>query len=269
MTQICILGSTGSIGTQCLEVVEQYPSEYGVYALTAGQNIDLLIEQARKFQPEIAVIANESLYPRLRDALADLPIKTYAGAEAIEQVVEDSSIDTVVAAMVGFAGLPATIRAIRAGKKIALANKETLVVAGALITELVSQYKASIIPIDSEHSAIFQCLTGEGDNEIEKLIITASGGPFRCFSKEQLQTVTAAEALQHPNWDMGAKVTIDSASMMNKGFEMMEARGLFGIEPERIEAVVHPQRHPALQMRRSLSRIVGSSWGKAVSVMNL
>lgn len=238
---IAILGSTGSIGTQALEVIEANPSLFEVYALTAGNNVDLLITQARRFQPEMAVIANEQLYPRLKEALADLPVKVFAGADAIAQVAEMEAVDIVLTAMVGYAGLKPTIHAAKAGKRIALANKETLVVAGELINELCQQYCATIIPVDSEHAAIFQCLVGEGNNPIEKLILTASGGPFRTYNWNELEHVTPAQALKHPNWDMGAKITIDSASMMNKGFEVIEAKWLFGVSPRQIEVVVHPQ----------------------------
>lgn len=238
---IAILGSTGSIGTQALEVIEANPSLFEVYALTAGNNVDLLISQARRFQPEMVVIANEQLYPRLKEALADLPVKTFAGADAIAQVAEMEPVDIVLTAMVGYAGLKPTIHAAKAGKRIALANKETLVVAGELINELCQQYRATIIPVDSEHAAIFQCLVGEGNNPVEKLILTASGGPFRTYNWNELEHVTPAQALKHPNWDMGAKITIDSASMMNKGFEVIEAKWLFGVSPQQIEVVVHPQ----------------------------
>ncbi len=238
---IAILGSTGSIGTQALEVIEANPSLFEVYALTAGNNVDLLITQARRFQPEMAVIANEQLYPQLKEALADLPVKVFAGADAIAQVAEMEAVDIVLTAMVGYAGLKPTIHAAKAGKRIALANKETLVVAGELINELCQQYRATIIPVDSEHAAIFQCLVGEGNNPIEKLILTASGGPFRTYNWNELEHVTPAQALKHPNWDMGAKITIDSASMMNKGFEVIEAKWLFGVSPRQIEVVVHPQ----------------------------
>ncbi len=238
---IAILGSTGSIGTQALEVIEANPSLFEVYALTAGNNVDLLISQARRFQPEMVVIANEQLYPRLKEALADLPVKTFAGADAIAQVAEMEPVDIVLTAMVGYAGLKPTIHAAKAGKRIALANKETLVVAGELINELCQQYRATIIPVDSEHAAIFQCLVGEGNNPAEKLILTASGGPFRTYNWNELEHVTPAQALKHPNWDMGAKITIDSASMMNKGFEVIEAKWLFGVSPRQIEVVVHPQ----------------------------
>jgi 1-deoxy-D-xylulose-5-phosphate reductoisomerase len=238
---IAILGSTGSIGTQALEVIEANPSLFEVYALTAGNNVDLLISQARRFQPEMVVIANEQLYPRLKEALADLPVKTFAGADAIAQIAEMEPVDIVLTAMVGYAGLKPTIHAAKAGKRIALANKETLVVAGELINELCQQYRATIIPVDSEHAAIFQCLVGEGNNPVEKLILTASGGPFRTYNWNELEHVTPAQALKHPNWDMGAKITIDSASMMNKGFEVIEAKWLFGVSPRQIEVVVHPQ----------------------------
>lgn len=237
--QIVILGSTGSIGTQALQVIEEHPDLYEVYALTANNRVDKLIEQARKFQPEAVVIANEDKYQQLKDALADLPVKVYAGAEALCEIVESGPVNIVLTAMVGYAGLKPTINAIRAGKTIALANKETLVVAGELITELAQQYRTPILPVDSEHSAIFQCL--EMNNPISKVILTASGGPFRTFSMEQLATVTKEQALKHPNWCMGAKITIDSASMMNKGFEVIEAKWLFGVKPEQIEVVVHPQ----------------------------
>ena len=237
--QIAILGSTGSIGTQALQVIEEHPDLYEVYAITANNRVDKLIEQARKFQPEAVVIANEDKYQQLKDALADLPIKVYAGAEALCEIVESGPVNIVLTAMVGYAGLKPTINAIKAGKTIALANKETLVVAGELITELAQQYRTPILPVDSEHSAIFQCL--EMNNPISKVILTASGGPFRTFSMEQLATVTKEQALKHPNWSMGAKITIDSASMMNKGFEVIEAKWLFGVKPEQIEVVVHPQ----------------------------
>ncbi|MCF2551892.1 1-deoxy-D-xylulose-5-phosphate reductoisomerase [Bacteroides caecigallinarum] len=237
--QIAILGSTGSIGTQALQVIEEHPDLYEVYALTANNKVDKLIEQARKFHPEAVVIANEDKYQVLKDALSDLPIKVYAGAEALSQIVESGLINIVLTAMVGYAGLKPTINAISSGKTIALANKETLVVAGELITELAQQYRTPILPVDSEHSAIFQCL--EMNNPISKVILTASGGPFRTLSMEQLATVTKEQALKHPNWSMGAKITIDSASMMNKGFEVIEAKWLFGVKPEQIQVVVHPQ----------------------------
>ena len=237
--QIAILGSTGSIGTQALQVIEEHPDLYEVYALTANNRVDLLIEQARKFMPEAVVIANEEKYLQLKEALSDLPIKVYAGADALSQIVESQPIDIVLASMVGYAGLRPTINAIKAGKAIALANKETLVVAGELINALANQYHTPVLPVDSEHSAIFQCL--EINNRLEKVILTASGGPFRTYTMEQLQTVTKAQALKHPNWEMGAKITIDSASMMNKGFEVIEAKWLFGVRPDQIEVVVHPQ----------------------------
>ena len=238
---IAILGSTGSIGTQTLQVVEEHPDKFEVYAITANTRVDELIQQARKFMPEAVVIADESKYPRLKEALADLPIKVYGGYESICQIVESKPIDIVVTAMVGFSGLRPTINAIKAGKAIALANKETMVVAGELINELAMKHRTPILPVDSEHSAIFQCLAGEMNNKVEKLILTASGGPFRTFTKEQLEHVTVQQALKHPNWSMGAKITIDSASMMNKGFEVMEAKWLFGVGAEDIEVVVHPQ----------------------------
>jgi 1-deoxy-D-xylulose-5-phosphate reductoisomerase len=238
---LAILGSTGSIGTQALEVVSQHSDLFEVYALTANNNVDLLIDQARKYMPEVVVIANEQKYPELKEALEDLPIKVWAGSEAISQVVQSEPIDMVLTAMVGYSGLKPTIAAIRAGKAIALANKETLVVAGELITSLAAEHKTAILPVDSEHSAIFQCLVGEWDNRVEKILLTASGGPFRTKTMEELSSVTKAQALKHPNWNMGAKITIDSASMMNKGFEMIEAKWLFGVTPEQIQIVVHPQ----------------------------
>ena len=237
--QIAILGSTGSIGTQALQVIEEHPELYEAYVLTANNQVELLAEQARKFMPAAVVIANENKYMQLKELLADLPIQVYAGADALCEVVEAKPIDVVLASMVGYAGLRPTINAIKAGKAIALANKETLVVAGELINELASQYHTPILPVDSEHSAIFQCL--ENNNPLEKVILTASGGPFRTFTMEQLQHVTKAQALKHPNWDMGAKITIDSATMMNKGFEVIEAKWLFGVRPDQIEVVVHPQ----------------------------
>ena len=239
--QIAILGSTGSIGTQALQVINEHPELYEVYALTANNKVELLISQARKFQPEAVVIANETKYQQLKEALADLPIKVYAGSDALCQIVESKPIDMVLTAMVGYAGLKPTMNAIRAGKAIALANKETLVVAGELINGLAQQFRTPILPVDSEHSALFQCLTGEMGNPIEKVILTASGGPFRTSTLDQLQHVTKAQALKHPNWEMGAKITIDSASMMNKGFEVIEAKWLFGLQPSQIEVVVHPQ----------------------------
>ena len=237
--QIAILGSTGSIGTQALQVIEEHPELYEAYVLTANNQVELLAEQARKFMPAAVVIANENKYMQLKELLADLPIQVYAGADALCEVVEAKPIDVVLASMVGYAGLRPTINAIKAGKAIALANKETLVVAGELINELASQYRTPILPVDSEHSAIFQCL--ENNNPLEKVILTASGGPFRTFTMEQLHHVTKAQALKHPNWDMGAKITIDSATMMNKGFEVIEAKWLFGVRPDQIEVVVHPQ----------------------------
>ena len=238
---IAILGSTGSIGTQTLQVVEEHPESFEVYAITANTRVEELIAQARKFMPEAVVIADDSKYPRLKEALADLPIKVYGGYEAVCQIVESGPIDIVVTAMVGFSGLRPTINAIKAGKAIALANKETMVVAGELINSLAMKYRTPILPVDSEHSAIFQCLAGEMQNRVEKLILTASGGPFRTFTKEQLEHVTREQALKHPNWSMGAKITIDSATMMNKGFEVMEAKWLFGVGAEDIEVVIHPQ----------------------------
>ena len=238
--KLAILGSTGSIGTQALDVVREHPDKFEVYAITANNSLDLLIRQAREFQPEIVVIANDDKYIALKEALSDLPIKVWGGADSISQVVKDESIDIVLTAMVGYSGLAPTISAIKAKKTIALANKETLVVAGELITSLAMEYRVPILPVDSEHSAIFQCLNGE-NSPIEKILLTASGGPFRTYSPEQLQRVTKAQALKHPNWDMGAKITIDSATMMNKGFEMIEAKWLFGVTPAQVEVVVHPQ----------------------------
>lgn len=237
---IAILGSTGSIGTQALDVIREHKNEFEIYALTANNNADLLITQAREFMPEVVVIANEEKYAYVKDALSDLPLKVWCGCDAIAQVVASEPINMVLTAMVGYSGLKPTINAIKAKKAIALANKETLVVAGELITNLAIENKVPILPVDSEHSAIFQCLNGE-NSQIEKILLTASGGPFRKHSKEQLQSVTKKEALKHPNWDMGAKVTIDSASLMNKGLEMIEAKWLFGVEPDQIEVVVHPQ----------------------------
>lgn len=239
--QIAILGSTGSIGTQTLQVIERHPECFEAYALTANSRVDELIAQARKFCPEAVVIADDTKYEYLKEALADLPIKVYAGYDSICEIVEAQPIDVVVTAMVGFAGLRPTIAAIRAGKAIALANKETMVVAGELVNALANEYKVPILPVDSEHSAIFQCLAGEMHNKVEKLILTASGGPFRTFTREQLEGVTKEQALHHPNWSMGAKITIDSATMMNKGFEVIEAKWLFGIGSEDIEVVIHPQ----------------------------
>lgn len=239
--QLAILGSTGSIGTQALEVVSEHSDLFEVYALTANNQVDLLINQARKYMPEEVVIANERKYPELKEALEDLPIKVWAGADAIAQMVQSEPIDMVLTAMVGYSGLRPTISAIKAGKAIALANKETLVVAGELIMKLAAEHKVPILPVDSEHSAIFQCLTGAYDNPIEKILLTASGGPFRQKTLEELATVTKAQALRHPNWTMGAKITIDSASMMNKGFEMIEAKWLFDVTPDQVQVVVHPQ----------------------------
>ena len=240
--QICILGSTGSIGTQALEVIRQHPDRYEAYALTANNHWELLAQQAREFHPAAVVIANEAHYEALKEALRDEPdTKVYAGRDAVCQIVEAGPITMVLTAMVGFSGLTPTIRAIRARKTICLANKETLVVAGELICQLAEADRVPILPVDSEHSAIFQSLVGEGDNEISKLLLTCSGGPFRKFTHEQLRHVTAADALRHPTWDMGAKITIDSASLMNKGFEVIEARWLFGVPAEKIEVLIHPQ----------------------------
>ncbi|MEY8593582.1 1-deoxy-D-xylulose-5-phosphate reductoisomerase [Butyricimonas hominis] len=241
MKNIAILGSTGSIGTQTLQVIEANPERFRVEVLTANNQVELLARQAKQFKPNMVVIGNEEKLGELRDLLRDEDIKVYGGSDAIAQVVRTSTIDVVVTAMVGYSGLLPTINAIKAGKTIALANKETLVVAGDLINRLVEEYKVAILPVDSEHSAIFQCLVGEHNNPIEKILLTASGGPFRGKDHEYLRTVTAAQALKHPNWHMGAKVTIDSASMMNKGFEAIEAKWLFGVEPSRIEVLVHPQ----------------------------
>ena len=237
--RIAILGSTGSIGTQALEVIEEQNHLYEAYVLTANNSADLLIEQARKYSPAAVVIANDAHYDKVKDALADLPIKVYAGAEALCQVVQDENVDIVLASMVGFAGLRPTISAIKAGKTIALANKETLVVAGELINRLTREYQVPLLPVDSEHSAIFQCL--EPGNRIEKILLTCSGGPFRKLSTAELASVTKAHALAHPTWNMGAKITIDSATLMNKGFEVIEAKWLFGVRPEQIQVVVHPQ----------------------------
>lgn len=252
MKQICILGSTGSIGTQALDVIEQHSDRYEVYCLTANNRYEMLAEQARKFRPAVVVIANEAHYESLKLLLADLPdIKVYAGAKAIDEIVEAQPIDMVLTAMVGFAGLSPTIHAIKARKTICLANKETLVVAGDLICRLAAEYHVNILPVDSEHSAIFQSLVGEGNNEIEKILLTASGGPFRKFTLDEMRDVKAADALRHPTWEMGAKITIDSASMMNKGFEVIEAKWLFGVEAEKIQVLVHPQSivHSAVQFR--------------------
>ena len=239
--RLAILGSTGSIGTQALEVVHEHPDLFEVYALTANNNVERLVNQARKFMPEVVVIANEQKYPELKEALEDLPIKVWAGADAIAQVVQSEPIEMVLTAMVGYSGLRPTMAAIKAGKAIALANKETLVVAGELVTALATEYKVPILPVDSEHSAIFQCLSGSCGNPVEKILLTASGGPFRTKTLEELASVTKSQALKHPNWHMGAKITIDSASMMNKGFEVMEAKWLFGVAPSQIQIVVHPQ----------------------------
>ena len=239
--QLAILGSTGSIGTQALEVISEHSDLFEVYALTANNNAELLIEQAHKYMPDTVVIANEKKYPEVKEALEALPIKVWAGADAIAQIVTADPIDMVLTAMVGYSGLRPTIEAIKAKKAIALANKETLVVAGELITSLANENQVPIIPVDSEHSAIFQCLNGEWHNPIEKILLTASGGPFFTKTKEELETATKEQALKHPNWNMGSKVTIDSASLMNKGFEMIEAKWLFGVKPEQIEIVVHPQ----------------------------
>ena len=239
--QICILGSTGSIGTQALDVIRQHSDLYEAYALTANDNWEKLAAQARQFNPAAVVIANEAHYEDLKARLADTDVKVYAGHKALCEIVEAQPIDMVLAALVGFAGFEPTIRAIKARKKICLANKETLVVAGELILNLVQQYHVDLLPVDSEHSAIFQCLVGEEMNEVDKILLTCSGGPFRTFTHEQLRTVTAADALRHPTWKMGAKITIDSASLMNKGFEVMEAKWLFGVPADRIEVLIHPQ----------------------------
>ena len=246
--QIAILGSTGSIGTQALQVIEEHADLFEARVLTANNRVDELIQQSRRFQPAAVVIANDAHYERLRDALADLPIQVYAGSEALCQVVQSSEVDMVLTAMVGFAGLPPTIAAIKARKPIALANKETMVVAGELINRLCHEYQVPILPVDSEHSAIFQCLMGES-SPVERIILTASGGPFRAFTKEQLASVTPAMALKHPNWDMGAKITIDSATLMNKGFEVIEAKWLFNQPPHKIQVLIHPQSiiHSAVQ----------------------
>lgn len=249
--QICILGSTGSIGTQALDVISQHPDLYEVYALTANDSVEKLAEQARQFHPAAVVIADESHYAALKEQLADTDVKVYAGHKALCEIVEAGPIDMVLASLVGFAGFEPTIRAIKARKKICLANKETLVVAGELILHLVQQYHVDLLPVDSEHSAIFQSLVGEEMNEVDKILLTCSGGPFRNFTHEQLLTVTAADALRHPTWKMGAKITIDSASLMNKGFEVMEAKWLFGVPADRIEVLIHPQSvvHSGVQFR--------------------
>lgn len=238
---IAILGATGSIGTQALQVIEEHPEEYEVHLLTANNRVDKLAEQAKKFLPKVVIIANEDKYAELKEQLSGYDIEVQAGADAIAAAVEAPEIDMVLTAMVGYAGLKPTIHAIKARKTIALANKETLVVAGELINALASTYGVTILPVDSEHSAVFQCLAGEKDNPIEKVILTASGGPFRNYTMEMLEKVTKEQALKHPNWDMGAKITIDSATMMNKGFEVIEAKWLFNVKPSQIEVVVHPQ----------------------------
>jgi len=248
--QICILGSTGSIGTQALDVISQHPDRYEAYCLTANSSVEKLAEQARRFRPDSVVIADDRHYEKLRQLLADVPeIKVYAGSDALCQVAAAGPVDMVLTAMVGFAGLRPTVAAIKAKKKICLANKETLVVAGELICALAMQNHAPILPVDSEHSAIFQSLVGENGNEIDKILLTASGGPFRLKSLDEMRSVTAQEALKHPTWTMGGKITIDSATMMNKGFEVIEARWLFGVEAERIQVLVHPQSivHSAVQ----------------------
>ena len=249
--RLAILGSTGSIGTQTLDVVREHPERFEVYAICAHTSIDKLIAQAREFHPEVVCIGDERLYPQLKEALQDLPMKVWAGADAIADMVTFPSIDVVVAAMVGYAGLRPTMEAIRAGKTIALANKETLVVAGELICSLAAEHRVPILPVDSEHSAIFQSLVGEQGNEIEKILLTCSGGPFRTWTMEQIASATAADALKHPNWHMGDKITIDSASYMNKGFEVIEAKWLFGVGVDRIQVLVHPQSiiHSAVQFR--------------------
>lgn len=249
--QICILGSTGSIGTQALDVIRQHPDLYEAYALTANDSVEKLAEQAREFNPAAVVIANEAHYEALKAKLADTDVKVYAGHKALCEIVEAGPVDMVLAALVGFAGLEPTIRAIKARKKICLANKETLVVAGELILDLVRKYHVDLLPVDSEHSAIFQCLVGEDMNEVDKILLTCSGGPFRNFTHEQLLTVTAADALRHPTWKMGAKITIDSASLMNKGFEVMEAKWLFGVPADRIQVLIHPQSvvHSGVQFK--------------------
>lgn len=239
--RIAILGSTGSIGTQTLEVIAQNPEHFEVEVLTANNNVDLLIEQAKTFHPNVVVISNSCHYDQLKEALIDESVKVYAGREALQQVVQMETIDLVVTAMVGYSGLIPTCNAIKAGKDIALANKETMVVAGEIINQLAIENQVNIYPVDSEHSAIFQCLVGEFNNPVEKIYLTASGGPFRGYTSEQLADVTKADALKHPNWDMGAKITIDSATLMNKGFEVIEAKWLFGLKPEQIDVIVHPQ----------------------------
>jgi 1-deoxy-D-xylulose-5-phosphate reductoisomerase len=239
--RIAILGSTGSIGTQALEVIAAHPDEFSVEVLTANNNVDLLIDQARRFKPDVVVIASEDKYKAVKEALKDEPVKVYAGADSLVQVMQMDTIDMVLAAMVGFAGLAPVLEALSRGKAVALANKETLVVAGELVTRISRENRAPLLPVDSEHSAIFQCLYGETGNPVEKLILTASGGPFRGKKTADLEHVTAAQALMHPNWNMGAKISIDSATLMNKGLEMIEARWLFGVNPSQIEVIVHPQ----------------------------
>ena len=239
--KIAILGSTGSIGTQALDVISRHADRFEAYVLVANNSVELLVKQAREMMPEVVVIGNKDKYNQLKDALADLPIKVWFGVEAIEEVVRDENIDLVLTAMVGISGLKPTISAIKAGRAIALANKETLVVAGELIASLALKHRVAILPVDSEHSAIFQCLNGEGSNRIDKILLTASGGPFRTFTADQLTKVTKKQALNHPNWNMGMKVTIDSSTLMNKGFEMIEAKWLFGVEPSKIEVLIHPQ----------------------------
>ena len=241
MKQIAILGSTGSIGTQALQVIEEHPDQYEAYVLTANNRVEELIAQARRFKPEAVVIANESKYTQLKEALADLPIKVYAGADALCQIVTENPIDMVLTAMVGYAGLKPTMNAIRARKPIALANKETLVVAGELITALAVEHKVPILPVDSEHSAIFQCLSGECENPVEKILLTASGGPFRTWTREKIRAAGKEQALKHPNWVMGQKITVDSATLVNKGLEVMEARWLFDVSLDQIQVVVQPQ----------------------------
>jgi len=247
--RIAILGSTGSIGTQALDVIRQHPDLFEAHTLTAGSNADLLIEQAREFGPDTVVIADETRYAAVRDALADLPIKVFAGSDALCEVVESENVDMVLAAMVGFAGLRPTLRALRAHKALALANKETLVVAGELMVRAAMENHCAVLPVDSEHSAIFQSLAGEAGNTIDKILLTASGGPFRKCSLDEIRNATAAQALKHPNWKMGAKITIDSATMMNKGFEVIEAKWLFGVDASQIEVVVQPESiiHSAVQ----------------------
>ena len=241
MKRIALLGSTGSIGQQTLEIIDSHPDLFAVEVLTANNNVDLLIEQAIKFRPNVVVISNEEKYPTVKEALSGYPVKVYAGSDAIAQVVEMGTVDTVVTAMVGYSGLLPTVRAVKAGKQIALANKETLVVAGDLINRLAAEHRSEILPIDSEHSAIFQCLVGEAPESVEKILLTCSGGPFLGKTREELERVTPRQALKHPNWDMGAKITIDSATLMNKGFEVIEAKWLFGLRPDQIQVVVHPQ----------------------------